>query len=136
MNIKKTGIKKKDNLFDFMKIMFLPDTLSKRMNPTVIHNYQVRTELTVGTSYYEVYPRYGWMGMYIYLFVVSIFSFIYLGLIKKFATEYINIGIALLCTIYSLFFFTNFLSYTGLMFQLIFPFVLIFEKNIILEVGF
>lgn len=126
---KKNGNQEKDNLFDFIKIMFLPDTLSKRMNPTVIHNYQVRTELTVGTSYYEVYPRYGWMGMYIYLFVVSIFPFIYLGLIKKFATEYINIGIALLCTIYSLFFFTNFLSYTGLMFQLIFPFVLIFEKK-------
>lgn len=121
--------REKDTLFGFVKVMFLPDTLSKRMNPRGIENYQVRTELNVGTAYYEAYPRYGWLGMYLYLVVISIIPFVYSILLRKYAVEYINIGNALICTIYALFFFTNFLSYTGLVFQLIFPFILSFEKK-------
>ena len=124
-----SGNKEKDKFFDFFKITFLPETFSKRMNPTPINNYQVRQELTVGTAYYEMYPRYGWIGMWIYLVVISLIPFIYLKLLKMFAEEYINIGIALLSTMYALFFFTNFLSYTGLVFQLLFPFILSFEKK-------
>ncbi|MHC5268654.1 O-antigen polymerase [Enterococcus sp. LJL98] len=126
---RKIGGKERDNFFDFIKITFLPETLSKRMNPTVISNYQVKTELTVGTSYYEIYPRYGWTGMFLYLFVISIFPFLYVSLLKKNAAEYVNIGVSLVCTMYALLFFTNFLSYTGLVFQLTFPFVLSFEKK-------
>lgn len=125
----KKGNLENDNFFDFMKITFLPETISRRMHPTEINNYRIREELNVGTAFYEVYPRFGWTGMYIYLIVISIFPFIYLSLLNKFASEYINIGISLVCTIYSLLFFTNFLSYTGLMFQLVFPFILNFQKK-------
>lgn len=120
----------KDNFIDFIKVMFLPDFLSKRMNPTVINNYQVKEELNVGTAYYEVYPRYGWLGMYIYLIVISVVPFLYLFLLNKYAREYVAIGIALLCTIYSLLFFTNFLGYTGLMIQLVFPFIIVIWKRL------
>lgn len=123
------GISEKDNFIDFVKVIFLPETLSKRMKTTEVTSYQVRSELTVGTAYYEVFPRYGWLGMYIYLAVISVFPFLYLTLLNRFAKEYTKIGVSLLCTIYSLLFFTNFLSYTGLMFQLTFPFVLSFEKK-------
>lgn len=123
------GNKDKDGFFDFIKITFLPETLSKRMNPTKINNYRVREELTVGTAYYEIYPRYGWTGMWIYLLVISVFPFLYLELLKKFAGQYINIGMALVCTMYTLLFFTNFLSYTGLAIQLFFPFILSVERK-------
>lgn len=120
----------KDNFVDFVKVMFLPDFLSKRLHPTAVNNYQVKEELNVGTAYYEVYPRYGWLGMYIYLFVISVVPFLYLFLLNRYAQESIAIGMALLCTIYSLLFFTNFLGYTGLIIQLMFPFIIVIWKRL------
>lgn len=117
----KVGIK---DVLDYTLDLFMPDFISKRLNVTEVKQYQITDELTVGTAYYTAFLRLGWAGMIIYLVVLLIYPIIWLYLTEKFAPQYVNISTAILCTIFVLSFFTNFLSYTGLVVLLVFPFIL------------
>lgn len=111
-------------IYEYFVSVLLPDFISNRISISPVASYRIRVEMTVGTGYYQTFSRLGWAGMYIYQIVLLFLPIIYLTLLNQFARKYVFIGLALLCTVYTLTFFTNFLNYSGLMIQLAFPFFL------------
>ncbi|GEL13682.1 hypothetical protein FC15_GL000296 [Lapidilactobacillus concavus DSM 17758] len=114
------------SIADFVVTQMIPDTIGKRLIdsnkspiiPLVLPQFNVSTAFS-GSFYY-----FGWIGMIVFLVFVFMFPFGYLMLIRSFALEYYDVAFSSLCTVYSLLFFGNFFSFTGLMLQLIFPFLL------------
>lgn len=116
---------------DYFVTQFFPDMISKRLvNPKKIPQIPlVIPQFNVSTSFSGSFFYFGWIGMIFFTLLLFILPFIYLILLKSFAIEYYQIGVAMLCTIYCLMFFGNFFSFTGLMVQLMFPFALKFLSS-------
>jgi hypothetical protein len=113
-----------DTVSRYVARVFLPDTFAKRIAPGPTPQYRVTEELTVGTCYYETYPLLGWPGMYTYLVIMAILPFVYTRALRFLAPRYADVGEAVLCTVYTLSMFTNFLNFTPLLLPLAYPFLL------------
>jgi hypothetical protein len=116
------------NAKNFVLTQLFPDTLSKRFVPEneEAQPYLVIPTFNVSTTYADSYVYLRWSGVIIFAIFLFIFPLLYLIGLKVFANDYFEIGFGILCTIYALSFFSNFISFTGLSLQLWFPFILSF----------
>jgi hypothetical protein len=114
----------------FLFSQFLPDIISKKTENEYYQNreseitqYQVSPDLTVGTTFFSAYFILGWLGAYLMLGFMILFPFVYVYLLKKYASNYIIFGFSVLNTVYVLSFFDNMFAYSALSLQLILPFI-------------
>lgn len=109
----------------FILQAFVWDFISKRfVSEEVPQVSQVSPELNVSSAFSAPYLYLGFPGMVLFAIYLLVLPFIYMILLHLFAREYRYIGLATLCTIYAFMFFIDFLTYTALSLQLIFPFAL------------
>ncbi|MDD7792752.1 O-antigen polymerase [Clostridium sp. 'White wine YQ'] len=129
------------NFKKFITVEIIPDFISKRISSTYVKDSSkkvklIKPNLVVGTVFMGAYYYLGWVGIILIYLYMAIFIFIYLKLIKENKTYYV-VGIASLCNIIALNTFSNMLSYSGMLFQLVYPlaffyfskFIKIIKKN-------
>ncbi len=114
-----------DSVKGFFLQTFIWDFISKHF-PTknVPQVSQISPELNVSTAFSAPYLYLGFSGVILFAIFLLVFPFVYFLLLHTFANKYRYLGLATLCTIYAFMFFIDFLTYTGLSVQLIFPFIL------------
>lgn len=125
--------KNKISMNEFIMMNFVPDFIGKRLYPNDNAIYaieKVTNEFTVGTVLATAFLMSNWIGLYLFVVVISLFPLIYCFLLKRWATDYIRFGMSVLCTVYILAVFSNFFVFTGLSLQLWFPFIVQFFKKI------
>lgn len=127
-------IKRRMDISDFMGFFirnFVPDFISKRVvDNNESSKYLVREELNVGTGFYDAYSDLQYSGIYIYIIYLLVFPFMTIYFYRRYCSSYLFIGNSILCIIYSMIFFTNFFSYSGLILPLIYPFIMSLLKKV------
>lgn len=119
---------------EFAIVNFVPDFISKRIYPSYATDYQpwlVTPEFTASSAFTLPYLMLGWLGLYLFLFYELFFPIVYLFFVKKFASQYFDIAVALLTSMYVLMPFANFFTFSALSMQLLLPFFAVFFKNIV-----
>jgi len=117
-----------DNLRKFVTVEIVPDFIAKRISSTYEKDIYkrvelIKPELVVGTMYMGSYYFLGWAGIILIYLYMTIFSYLYLKLLKKNKIYYV-VGVASLCNIIALNTFSNMMSFSGMLFQLVYPLIL------------
>jgi len=112
---------------EFILTELCPDYISKRIAPIFIKEQAkinlISPNFMVGTVYSRSFTLIGWLGVYLMFIFNSVFIFIYLFLLRKNNKFYV-IAISILCTYVVYNTFTNMFFFSGLSFQLVYPFLL------------
>ncbi|MFD2571262.1 hypothetical protein ACFSUS_11505 [Spirosoma soli] len=125
-----TSVKHRYDVGTFITWELLPDFISKRIVPMEADydglnrlDYSINPILTVGSIYFEPYIRLGWYGpILVFLFYVT-FVYFYIKTFPR-HSKYFTSGLAILCVISVFNMFENMINFSGLSFQMLFPFIL------------
>lgn len=127
-NISENNTEPKPGLEEFNGFVFnelIPDFIGKRVvagkNYETVETKQITQELNVSTAFVGPYKWLGWTGMLVYTLIMILFSIVYLLLLKNISKQFFIIGLSILNTVFLFSFFTNMMSFTGLIFQLVYP---------------
>lgn len=105
----------------------IPDFIGKRIisskNYVTADPVQVTPELNAVSAFTGAFQWLGWPGMLLYIIYITIFAFIYIYLMKLISKQFFVVGVSTLCSVFLFSFFANMFSFTGLIFQLIYPIV-------------
>ncbi|GAB3793514.1 hypothetical protein GCM10028819_05300 [Spirosoma humi] len=125
-----SNIRFRNDIAGFVAWEILPDFISKRIIPIEkdydgLHRteYSINPLLTVGSIYFEPFIRIGWYGPIVVFLYYIIFIYIYLYFFNKDSRYYLS-AIAILCAMSVFNIFENMMNFSGLIFQLVFPFIL------------
>lgn len=114
------------NTFNLINNEMLFDFISKRFNAIFgTHRkiqYTISDPFNVSTVYSRSYSYLGWIGIILMGVFVLVFPLLYIKLLPK-NSLYTLAALAILNTMYMLLFYDNTIRFTGLGFQLIYPFV-------------
>ncbi|SOD95083.1 O-antigen polysaccharide polymerase Wzy [Spirosoma fluviale] len=118
------------NLLVFTGSELIPDFVTKRIIDPAIDpdkvegdKYLIAKFLTVGSIYYDPFRRMGWFGVII-IFVWLMVIMAFVPILIKADKPYFSTTIAILCTMALFSTFDNMIRFTGLSFQLVYPFLL------------
>lgn len=123
-------IKSENSLKDLLFENVLPDFIQKRFFMKKREIKLISPNLNVSTSFLSQYLTSGILGMYLMFFIYSFFNIICTFLLSQKSRHYIPM-IAILTSIVTFSFFVNMYVFSGLSFQIVYPFILnIFSKKI------
>jgi len=112
---------------EFIRTELCPDFISKRICPVPIqeqeNNNLISPNFMASTVYARSYSLLGWLGVYLIFIFNACLIFIYLFLLRKINRFYV-VGISILCTYVVYNTFTNMFYFSGLSFQLLYPFII------------
>lgn len=111
----------------------LPDFINKR----IVSGYDIQLNeiflvspgLTVATVFGQTFADLSWLGMWIFIGFIFVFSAIYLIILKQISPRFFITGLVLVSTMLSFFLFSNMWEYSAFSFQLIYPILMSFIKN-------
>ena len=105
----------------------IPDFIGKRIsegkNYKPIKTLQVTQELNVSSAFIGPFKWLGWLGMLLYCLILVSIAIVYILLLHKISSQFFVVGLATVNTVFLFSFFANMLSFTGLIFQLVYPLV-------------
>lgn len=102
-----------------------PDFISNRLIPLlnieISEPLLIVNEFTATTAFRSPYQILGWLGMVVFSVVLFMFGYLYINVLRKITHTYFLTGYVTICTLFTLVFFSNMLSFSGLSFQLVYP---------------
>lgn len=114
-----------DEINGFFFNELIPDFVGKRVSANKhyepLKTVQITPELNVSSAFIGPFKRMGWIGMLLYCLVLIFNSMAYILVLHKITNKFFITGLATVNTVFLFSFFANMLSFTGLIFQLIYP---------------
>ena len=102
------------------------DFISKRVNKIMgwerLKDKTIPGPFNVSTVYSKSYSYQGWLGLIVMAMLIAAIPWLFLWLLPS--NPYALTGISILCTMYLFLGFDNMIRFTGISFQLIYPFVI------------